>query len=315
MCTRGRRMLMCRFAQAIADANKAIELDASNSKAYFRKGVACFSMEEYTTAKTAFEKGRELDEKNAQFKTWIRKCNAEIDEEMASEAAAPAATAPMPAAAAAAAYQPPAPKPVARFRHDFIQTPTHVTVTFYMKGATKENCEVTFEERSLSLDWTISSSDSWQVTFDPLFESIVPEECTYSCFITKVEIKLKKKTSGKWDTLENKNVKAHQHDTNVCVCVCVRLRMCACVCVLCVFVCVCLHTCMHTCVVCLFVCVRICVTTYTHAHTKYIQIRDREGARESKKDSRGSLLAGAARGCPSCMYAYMPVCVEVCMYV
>eukprot|EP00802_Teleaulax_amphioxeia_P008239 Tamp_08247.p1 GENE.Tamp_08247~~Tamp_08247.p1 ORF type:complete len:361 (+),score=125.18 Tamp_08247:228-1310(+) len=196
------------FTSAIADANKAIELDASNSKAYFRKGVACFSMEEYTTAKTAFEKGRELDEKNAQFKTWIRKCNAEIDEEMASEAAAPAATAPMPAAAAAAAYQPPAPKPVARFRHDFIQTPTHVTVTFYMKGATKENCEVTFEERSLSLDWTISSSDSWQVTFDPLFESIVPEECTYSCFNTKVEIKLKKKTSGKWDTLENKNVKA-----------------------------------------------------------------------------------------------------------
>ena len=103
--------------------------------------------------------------------------------------------------------------------------------------------------------------------------------------------------------------------TNVCVCVCVRLRMCACVCVLCVFVCVCLHTCMHTCVVCLFVCVSICVTTYTHAHTKYIHIRDREGARESKKDSRGSLLAGAARGCPSCMYAYMPVCVEVCMYV
>eukprot|EP00918_Siedleckia_nematoides_P052369 GHVU01114455.1.p1 GENE.GHVU01114455.1~~GHVU01114455.1.p1 ORF type:complete len:361 (+),score=101.74 GHVU01114455.1:71-1153(+) len=196
------------FTSAIADANKAIELDASNSKAYFRKGVACFSMEEYTTAKTAFEKGRELDEKNAQFKTWIRKCNAEIDEEMASEAAAPAATAPMPAAAAAAAYQPPAPKPVARFRHDFIQTPTHVTVTFYMKGATKENCEVTFEERSLSLDWTISSSDSWQVTFDPLCESIVPEECTYSCFNTKVEIKLKKKTSGKWDTLENKNVKA-----------------------------------------------------------------------------------------------------------
>jgi len=196
------------FTSAIADANKAIELDASNSKAYFRKGVACFSMEEYTTAKTAFEKGRELDEKNAQFKTWIRKCNAEIDEEMASEAAAPAATAPVPAAAAAAAYQPPAPKPVARFRHDFIQTPTHVTVTFYMKGATKENCEVTFEERSLSLDWTISSSDSWQVTFDPLFESIVPEECTYSCFNTKVEIKLKKKTSGKWDTLENKNVKA-----------------------------------------------------------------------------------------------------------
>ena len=168
-------------------------------------------MEEYTTAKAAFEKGRELDDKNAQFKTWIRKCNAEIDEEMASEVAAPVTAAPAAAAAAAAAapaYTPPPPKPVARFRHDFIQTPTHVTVTFYMKGATKENCQVEFEENALTLDWTISSSDSWQVTFDPLFDLIVPDECTVNCFSTKVELKLKKKNAGKWDTLESKNEKA-----------------------------------------------------------------------------------------------------------
>lgn len=197
-----------RDSQAISDANKAIELDATNSKAYFRKGVACFSMEEYTTAKVAFEKGRELDEKNAQFKTWIRKCNAEIDEEMASEAAAPVAAAAAAPVAATPAVQPPPPKPVQRFRHDFIQTPTHVTVTFYMKGATKDNCEVSFEERALTLDWTISSSDSWQVTFDPLFDFIVPEESTSSYFNTKVELKLKKKSSGKWDSLECKNEKA-----------------------------------------------------------------------------------------------------------
>jgi hypothetical protein len=123
------------IAQAIADANKAIDLDPNNSKAYLRKGIACFNMEEYATAKTAFEKGRELDDKNAQFKTWIRKCNAEIEDEMASEMAAPAAATPAPAAAAV--FQAPPPKPVQRFRHDFIQTPTHVTVTFYMKGATK----------------------------------------------------------------------------------------------------------------------------------------------------------------------------------
>jgi len=196
------------FTSAISDANKAIELDATNSKAYFRKGVACFSMEEYTTAKVAFEKGRELDDKNAQFKTWIRKCNAEIDEEMASEAAAPVAAAAAAPVAATPAVQPPPPKPVQRFRHDFIQTPTHVTVTFYMKGATKDNCEVSFEERALTLDWTISSSDSWQVTFDPLFDFIVPEESTSSYFNTKVELKLKKKSSGKWDSLECKNEKA-----------------------------------------------------------------------------------------------------------
>lgn len=193
------------MGQAISDANKAIDLEPSNSKAYFRKGVACFSMEEYTTAKTAFEKGRELDEKNAQFKTWIRKCNAEIDEEMASEVAAPAAAAFAPVAAAA--VEPPAPKPVQRFRHDFIQNPTHVTVTFYMKGATKENCEITFEDCALTLDWTISSSDAWQVTFDPLFDEIVAAESTATYYSTKVELKMKKKNHGKWDSLESKNEK------------------------------------------------------------------------------------------------------------
>lgn len=104
---------------------------------------------------------------------------------MASEVPAPAVPSPAAAAAPMAVAPPPA-QPVARFRHDFIQTPTHVTVTFYMKGATKDNCQVDFEDRGLTLDWTISSSDSWQVTFDPLCDSIVPDECTVSCFATKV---------------------------------------------------------------------------------------------------------------------------------
>ena len=73
---------------------------------------------------------------------------------------------------------------------------------------------------------------------------------------------------------------------------------------------------MHTCVVCLFVCVRICDTTYTHAHTKYIQIRDREGARESKKDSRGSLACGSGKRVPLlhvCIYACMCRSMHVCV--
>jgi len=130
------------FTGAIADANKAIGFDPSNSKAYLRKGVAAFHMEEYVTAKAAFEKGQAIDASNSQFKTWIRKCNAEIEEEMVGEEEAQEAT-PPPAAAAAAqpTYQPPAPKPVARFRHDFIQNPTHVTVSVYIKGANKDSCE------------------------------------------------------------------------------------------------------------------------------------------------------------------------------
>jgi suppressor of G2 allele of SKP1 len=197
------------FTSAIADSNKAITLDPNNSKAYLRKGIACFNMEEFGTAKNAFEKGRDLDSSNTQFKTWIRKCNAELEEEMvgddsslSAQEAVPSYVATAPSSQAAAAA--PAPKPVQRFRHDFIQNQTMVTVTVYIKGATKESCEVTFEPTALSLDWKISPSDSWQLSFDPLFDEIVPGESSTDIFPTKVEIKMKKKNQTKWDALERK---------------------------------------------------------------------------------------------------------------
>ena len=40
-----------------------------------------FNLEEYESAKAAFEAGQALDSKNSSFKTWIRKCNAELDGE------------------------------------------------------------------------------------------------------------------------------------------------------------------------------------------------------------------------------------------
>ena len=48
---------------------------------------------------------------------------------------------------------------------------------------------------------------------------------------------------------------------------------------------------------CVCVCMCVCVSPYFNACThKCTHIRDREGAGESKKDSRGWRLAGAARG-------------------
>jgi suppressor of G2 allele of SKP1 len=200
------------FTKAISDCNKAIVLDPTNSKAYLRKGVACFHMEEYTTAKTAFEKGRELDPDTSQFKTWIRKCNAEIEEEMvvgeASSSFPQLSVEPMPSVTSAAETSaklvnvPPPSKPIQRFRHDFIQNPTHVTVTVYIKGATKDNCTVEFEDRSVTLDWSISKGDSWQLAFHPLFDFVDAGDCTTAFYATKVEMKIKKRSPGKWDSLE-----------------------------------------------------------------------------------------------------------------
>lgn len=40
--------------------------------------MACFSLEEFQTAKATFEEGLKLDPNNSQYKTWIRKCDVEL---------------------------------------------------------------------------------------------------------------------------------------------------------------------------------------------------------------------------------------------
>jgi len=44
---------------------------------FFR--IACFELEEYETALASFHKGASLDPSDSSFKTWIRKCQAEIE--------------------------------------------------------------------------------------------------------------------------------------------------------------------------------------------------------------------------------------------
>jgi len=65
------------FTEAMADAKKGIALDPQNPRAHFRKGMAAFSLEEFESAKEAFEKAQQLAP-SAQHKTWIRKCEAEL---------------------------------------------------------------------------------------------------------------------------------------------------------------------------------------------------------------------------------------------
>ncbi|KAG2453736.1 hypothetical protein HYH02_001947 [Chlamydomonas schloesseri] len=98
------------YSEANSDATKALELSPDRPKAYLRKGIALFNMEEYEAAKEAFEAGCALAPDNT-FKTWIRKCDAELEDEAAAApqpAKVPAPT-PAPAAAPAAATAPPAP--------------------------------------------------------------------------------------------------------------------------------------------------------------------------------------------------------------
>lgn len=71
------------FMKALEDANNAIASDPSHEIAYLRKGLACFELEEYETAKASFQRGEELRSRIAGkdltvYQRWIRKCNSEL---------------------------------------------------------------------------------------------------------------------------------------------------------------------------------------------------------------------------------------------
>lgn len=229
------------FTDAVADANKAISIDPSLSKAYLRKGAACFALEEYQTAKAAFTAGSRADPGSAQFKTWIRKCAAELAEEeeegsaganagepappqshngdnasvptapapglhTSQPAAPPPSTTPASPPAGERAPAPPAAStgpPPPRFRHEFYQTPTHVTVTVFAKGVRAEDLEADFGAQFLSV--AIRDPDGGE-PFElqlRLFAKIVPEQCKAAALKTKVEVRLRKAEESHWAALQH----------------------------------------------------------------------------------------------------------------
>jgi len=216
------------FTDALADAQKAIGLQPNNSKAYLRKGIACFEMEEYESALAAFEKGFSLDSSDQSFKTWIRKCKAEIEGESADGTTSTTVPAPTPTASTngttttptpthsstvprkpapsttptPAPQSTPTPAPAAqKIRHEWYQNPSQVFVSVFAKGVKKDNITVDFGEQSLSVQIKLADSNSYVLDLE-LADSIDPSQSSFEVLSTKIEIKLKKAASLKWDTLE-----------------------------------------------------------------------------------------------------------------
>ena len=112
-----------RFTDAVSDASASVKIEPS-AKAYQRKAVACFNLQEYESACAAFNKAIELDgEGSRELRRWIRKCNAEINLEAAG-AVAPTSSGSSTAnpAAPAAGASSSAPAPIvdpSRVRHEW----------------------------------------------------------------------------------------------------------------------------------------------------------------------------------------------------
>ncbi|XP_030448888.1 protein SGT1 homolog isoform X1 [Syzygium oleosum] len=204
---------LCNFTEAVADANRAIELDPSMSKAYFRKGNACYELEEYQTAKAAFELGSSLAPGDARFTNLIKKCDEGIAEESGDLLDQPlekASTQVVPAEGDQESDQIVNEVPnqatsqlivKPKYRHEFYQKPEEVVITIFAKGIPAQTVAVDFGEQILSVIIDVPGEDAYH--FQPrLFGKIAPEKCRYEVLPSKIEVRLAKAEPLNWISLE-----------------------------------------------------------------------------------------------------------------
>jgi len=202
------------FMKALQDANKAIKLEPNNATAYLRQGIAYFELEEYESAKKAFETSRKISDQ-AQVRRWIRKCDAEISfengEEEAEEPAVESKAEETPAATET--KQPEKsdshlvkeladfPPPKQSIRHEWYQSPTYVVISIFAKGIQKEQCEINSTATTLAVTIKLNENSEFVLDLD-LCDTICPEQTQLIIAPSKVEIKMVKDKQCKWLALE-----------------------------------------------------------------------------------------------------------------
>uniref|UniRef100_A0A6N2N9C7 Uncharacterized protein n=1 Tax=Salix viminalis TaxID=40686 RepID=A0A6N2N9C7_SALVM len=179
-----------KFTEAVADASKAIELDASLAKAYLRKGW------KYQNAKAALEAGTSLVPGESRFTNLIKECDELIAEET-GESKNHAADAQVNTVS----------------RKDAVPEDTSTQAPLvipskpkYRRGGCEYICKaykpVGLLLVSLSVSVEVPGEDGYH--FQPrLFGKIKPDECKYNILSTKVEFRLAKAEPGlHWASLE-----------------------------------------------------------------------------------------------------------------
>ncbi|XP_077869961.1 protein SGT1 homolog isoform X2 [Saccoglossus kowalevskii] len=210
------------YSEAINDAQKAIDKEPRNSKAYLRKGIAYFYLEKYVKAKESFLEGQNLDPSDSSFKMWIRKCEAELDLEKVEETGSTTAGQPIVGIANgsvetgtsgdvssstpephSSSPTPPQPQPVSppKIRHDWYQTEAQVVISIMIKNAKKDNVKVEYTDNTVTANVTLPSGNDYTLHLN-LAHPIIAEKSITRVFATKIELKLKKADGLRWTSLE-----------------------------------------------------------------------------------------------------------------
>ncbi|ODQ67263.1 SGS-domain-containing protein [Nadsonia fulvescens var. elongata DSM 6958] len=82
--------------------------------------------------------------------------------------------------------------PTTDVRFDYYQNAQLMNVSLFIKNVPKDTAKITFSPTSVSLLYIDSSGTEHGYLYEPLYDTIVPEESSYRIFGTKVELYLKK---------------------------------------------------------------------------------------------------------------------------
>ncbi|NXJ91086.1 SGT1 protein, partial [Corythaixoides concolor] len=178
------RILLQKYADAVADAKKSLELNPSNSVALLRKGLGEYHIKNYASALESFREGQRLDNVDDTFTVWIKRCEETLN----------------------VIFSPLFFKNLFIylfyfFRYDWYQTESQVIVTIMIKNAQKDDVSVQFSEKEMNASVRLPSGEDYNLKLD-LLHSIVPEQSTFKVLSTKIEIKMKKPEAVRWEKLE-----------------------------------------------------------------------------------------------------------------
>lgn len=193
--------------KALEDVNNALTVNPLHEMSLFRKGLACFELEEYETAKASFQKGMELRSQSvgnddvSTYQRWIRKCNSELtsndDMHITSQADLPP-TPPVQVKPPSTAQLQTLPE----IKYQYYQSGTHMNISVLAKNLDPSDVNIDISEQHLRV-YIKRGGPAEKVMDIDLFAPIVVAESKYDIRKPKVEIILKKETPNvNWSSLE-----------------------------------------------------------------------------------------------------------------
>ncbi|NXF68799.1 SGT1 protein, partial [Ciccaba nigrolineata] len=179
-------ILLQKYADAVADAKKSLELNPNNAVALLRKGLGEYHIKNYASALESFREGQRLDNVDDTFTIWIKRCEETLnafDNLYTSLQCSQFFLS------------------FFFFRYDWYQTDSQVIVTIMVKNAQKDDVSVQFSDKEMNASVRLPSGEDYNLKL-VLLHSVVPEQSTFKVLSTKVEIKMKKPEAVRWEKLE-----------------------------------------------------------------------------------------------------------------